>query len=188
MSNKYICKEALGTLFGFGPKALKALVLHAKNNTLPIHGLTSRVDLFSVKFQENVVPSLAHFFKNEIVPIAGARPTRYTHDAVTCTTIEKDANDIILELDPGVSKRGLYKEYAYLQGWKIQTTAKGNIIKTSQYDETDEEYQQQVEICSWSSFCNYWKKNYSNMIVRKSSNDICATCYKYHMWGVLRGP
>ena len=44
MSNKYICKEALGTLFGYGPKALKALVLHAKNHTLPIHGLTGRVD------------------------------------------------------------------------------------------------------------------------------------------------
>ena len=81
-----------------------------------------------------------HFFKTEIVPLVGARPTRYTRDAVTCTTIERDTNDKILELDPGVSKRGLYKEYAYLQGWKIQTTAKGNIIKTSHYDETDEEY------------------------------------------------
>ena len=88
----------------------------------------------------------------------------------------------ILELDPGVSKRGLYKEYAYFHGWKIQTTAKGNAIKTSHYAVTDEEYQQQVEICSWKSFHNYWKKNHSNMIVRKPSNDICATCYKYHMW------
>ena len=114
--------------------------------------------------------------------MAGARPTQYTRDAVTQTTIERDAKDIILELDPGYSKRGLYKEHAYLHGWKIQTTAKGNVIKTCHYDETDEEYQQQVQICSWGSFCNYWKKNYSNMIVRKSSNDICATCYKYHMW------
>ena len=98
------------------------------------------------------------------------------------TTIERDATPDILELDPGVTKRGLSKEYAYFHGWKIQTTAKGNIVKTSRYTETDEEYQQQVEICSWWSFCNYWKKNHSNMIVRKPSNDICATCYKYHMW------
>ena len=50
MSNEYICKKALGTLFGFCPKALKALVLHAKSHTLPIHGLTGRVDLFSAKY------------------------------------------------------------------------------------------------------------------------------------------
>ena len=76
MSNKVIYKEVLGTLFGYGPFALKALVLHAKNHTLPIHGLIgNRVDSFSTKFQENAVPSLAHLFKNRIVPLAGARPT-----------------------------------------------------------------------------------------------------------------
>ena len=74
MSNEYICKEALGTLFGFGPKALKVLLLHAKNHTLPIHGLTGRVKSFSAKFKENVVPPLAHFFMIEIIPLAGARP------------------------------------------------------------------------------------------------------------------
>ena len=104
MSNEYICKEALGTLFGYGPFALKTLVSHAKKHTLPIHGLTGVITPMSVKFQENVVPSLAHFFKNEIVPIAGARPTLYTRDAFTHTTVERDANDNILELDPGVSK------------------------------------------------------------------------------------
>ena len=143
MSNEYICKEALGILFGFGPKALKVLVLHAKNPTLPIHELTGRITPMSDKYAMNILPSLAHFLKTEIIPLAGARPTWFTRDAVTQTTIMRDAKDI-LELDPGVSKRGLYKEYAYLHGWKIQTTAKGNVIKTSHYDEIDEEYQQQV--------------------------------------------
>ena len=93
--------------------------------------------------------------------------------------------DIILELDPGVSKRGLYKEYAYLHGVKIVTTPKGTIIKTSWYDVVDEDngwQQQLVKTCRWWAFHNYWKKNYSNMIVRKSSNDICGTGYKFHMW------
>ena len=73
MTNEFICKEALGTLLGISCIALKTLVLHAKNHTLPIHGLTGRVDSFSANFQENVVPSLAHFFKNKIVPLAGVR-------------------------------------------------------------------------------------------------------------------
>ena len=75
MSNEYICKEAIGTLFGLGFHALKTLVRHAKYHTLPIHGLTGIVGHKSAQFQENVVPPLANFFKNEIVSLAGARPT-----------------------------------------------------------------------------------------------------------------
>ena len=89
MSNEVICKEALGTLFGLGCHALKTLVQHAKYHTLPIHGSTGRVDPKSAQFQQNVLPSLAHFFETKIVPLAGARSTRYTRDAVTCTTIER---------------------------------------------------------------------------------------------------
>ena len=58
MSKEYICKEALGTLFGLGSHALKMLVKHAKYHTLPIHGLTGRVDSKLVQFQENILPSL----------------------------------------------------------------------------------------------------------------------------------
>ena len=51
----------------------------------------------------------------------------------------KETQKKLFELDPGVSKRGLYKEYAYLHGWKIETTAKETIIKTSWYDVLDED-------------------------------------------------
>ena len=34
-----------------------------------------------------------------------------------------------MELDPAVSKRGLFKEYTYVNGYKIKTTFKENIIK-----------------------------------------------------------
>ena len=72
MSNEYICKEALGTLFGLGSHAVGSLVRHAKFHALPIHGLTGAITPMSVQFEENVVLSLRHFFKNEIVPLAGA--------------------------------------------------------------------------------------------------------------------
>ena len=112
MKSKFICKEALGTFLGYGHIALKALVSHAKNHTLPIHRLTGRVDPVSTKFEENILPPLAYFFKNKIVPFVGARPTCYTPDAVWQTTIERDTNNI-LELDPGVSERGLYCKYIF---------------------------------------------------------------------------
>ena len=44
-----------------------------------------------------------------------------------------------LELDPGISKRGLYKECTYLHGWKIEKIGKGTTIKTSGYDVVDKD-------------------------------------------------
>ena len=134
MTNEFICKEYLASLFGYGHIALKqALVSHAQKKTLPIHGLNGGVTPMAVKFQENILPSLAFIFKNKIFLLARTRPTCYTHDVIFWTTIERDGK-VIFQLDPRVSKRGFYKEYAYLHGWKNETSAKGTIIKTSCYD------------------------------------------------------
>ena len=65
MSNEFICKEVLGTLFGYGHIELKALVSHVQNHTLPIHGSTGRVDPFSAKFAENILPSLPYFLSTK---------------------------------------------------------------------------------------------------------------------------
>ena len=135
-ANVFICKEALGMVFGIGHKAMTSLVDHANHHTLPIHGLTGRVPKFKTKFQENVVPPLAYFFKNQILPIAGAKPTRYTRCVVSRIVTERDTNDII-ELDPGVTQRGLSKEYAYVHGYKIKTIAKENILKTPDNNNED---------------------------------------------------
>ena len=63
LKNVFICKEALGTLFGIGRKGMSALVQHAVQHTLPMHGLTGRVCDFNTKFQQNIVPPLAYFFR-----------------------------------------------------------------------------------------------------------------------------
>ena len=78
LKNVFICKEALGTLFGIGRYAMMALVQHAVKHTLPIHGLTGIVPEHYKNYQQDVVPPLAYFFKNHILPMAGACPTQYT--------------------------------------------------------------------------------------------------------------
>ena len=144
LQNVFICKKALGALFGIGREKMRVLVQHAVNHTLLIHGLTRRVPEFNTKFQQNVVPPLAYFFKNHILSMAGVQPTQYTCWAVTQTVTERDTNHI-QELDPIVSKRGLFKEYAYVHSYKIKTTTKGSIIKIP---DNNNKYNQ-IEICSW---------------------------------------
>ena len=52
MTNEFICKEAIGTLFGYGHIALKALVSHAKNHTLPMDESTRRVVHSLLRFKK----------------------------------------------------------------------------------------------------------------------------------------
>lgn len=77
-----------------------------ENHTLPIHYLTGRVDQRDTNFEENLLPPLGR-----------------CHIYSICSDI--------MEVDPGVTNRSFYQEYAYLSGWIIQTTAKGTILKTS---------------------------------------------------------
>ena len=96
--------------------------------------------------------------------MAGAQPTQYTCCAVsqtiTITITERDTNDIVMELDPGVSKRGYFKNNAYVHGYKNKTTAKGNIIKIP--DNTNINMYNQIEICSCRYFC--WNTNSSTLL------------------------
>ena len=78
--------------------------------------------------KENTITELLERLNIEI-----QNPKDSVHKIVLQTTIESNATNM-LELDPGVSNRGLYCKYAYLHGWKIETTAQGTIIKTSCYD------------------------------------------------------
>ena len=51
---------------------------------------------------------------------------------------------MVLDLD--VSKRGLYKKYAYQHSWNIKITPKENTIKT---DLVDNDNDSRIDICLW---------------------------------------
>ena len=52
LKNVFICKEALGTLFGIGCNGLATLVKHTVQHILPIHGLTGRVTPMAARFEK----------------------------------------------------------------------------------------------------------------------------------------
>ena len=109
--------------------------------------------------------------------MAGTRPTQYTHCTVTQIVTERYTNHI-QELDPRVSKKGLFKEYVYVHGYKIKTTAKANIIKIPD----DNNKYNQIEICPWWYLVQFRKTHYPKLIIRKAGNDICSTCYQFNIW------
>ena len=106
LSTITICKHSYAALHNIGRGALGALECHAKDNTFPIHGNVGRISGRDKKYNEQVLPFLQDFFTNEIIPLAGARPTRFTRDTVLERIEVRDTTDV-LELDPGNSKHRL---------------------------------------------------------------------------------
>ena len=175
-----ICKHSLAALHLYGVRAFASLEANAKENTLPVHGNAGKLSKQSLDHRDNVVPLLKDFFLNDILPLAGPRPTRWTRDAVTKTTEVRDS-DGIEELDPGWSKRRLYGNFAWKQGWKIRATSKGSTVKERRTDADWSATEEPKQVCCRQSFNNYWSYNHPKLIVRKPSKDICSVCYKFSL-------
>jgi len=173
-----ICKHAFAALHNIGFTSWSRLKHHAETNTLPVHGNVGMISERDKKYRELVLPFLKDYFTKEVIPLAGARPTRFTRDTVLKRIEVRDVADI-MELDPGNSKRRLYRMYASLNGWKIVTTSKGSILRSERVD--DGWHGEKKDICCWSSFQNFWKKEYPNLVIRRPSEDICGLCYQFCM-------
>ena len=67
-------------------------------------------------------------------------------------------------------------------GIKIVHVSNGTIIRSKQIClENRHEEWEQFPICSWRSFLRFWKKEHRQLIICKSSEDICAICYKFEL-------
>ena len=107
---------------------IKTLMNRIKTGTLPIHMNLGRHHQTNL-FVETILPHLQSFFADEVLSLAGPRPTRYCRDTVRNIIIERDVANV-MELDPGISKRRIYARYGYVNGYKIVYTADGTTIKS----------------------------------------------------------
>jgi hypothetical protein len=180
LSSICICKHSLAALHSYGIKAFISLEKHAKENTMPTHGNVGKLSKQTLDHRNNVVPLIKDFFVNDILPLAGPRPTRWTRDAVTKTIQVRDTADIE-ELDPGWSKRRLYGNFAWKLGWKIRATSKGTTVKEKRTDLDWLATEEPKQVCCRQSFNSYWSQNHPKLIVRKPSKDICSVCYKFSL-------
>ena len=123
-----ICQHAFAAIYRHGAKAFVTLPKNAANNTTPVHGNTGKLSKQTQRIRYEVEPRLKEHFTKKILPLSGPRPTRFTACKVAKRIITRDTNDI-MELDPGNTKRRLYGDYAWCNGWKLVSTANGSIKK-----------------------------------------------------------
>jgi hypothetical protein len=132
-----------------------------------------------MKYKEEVEPGLVDFFEKVVVPLPGPRPTRATADE--SGAVIRDS-EYTLELDPEWTKQRLLGKYCYDLGYTVKQSASGTIKFDIRADEEwvtgGTEYGLR---CSWASFLTFWKREHSNIIVRKPSKDFCDICYAFHI-------
>jgi len=171
-----ICNSALMTILGYGQTFWNKVSMHAREGSVPQHGLLGRLAHNSISEAQQMN---LHLFFADIELHAEPTPMRFIREK-TGTLTERDKKDIKL-LPPYFTKRSLYKRYCYEQGWLVSTNHKGSPNKKKKREDKSWESLQvdRGDICSWSTFNVFWKRYYRTLSVGKPSADICNACHKY---------
>eukprot|EP00977_Amphora_coffeiformis_P002610 scaffold490_cov186-Amphora_coffeaeformis.AAC.1 len=173
---KGICASALCTILGYGQTFWMNVSRHARNGTVPSHGLAGRLgnNALNTQVQMNL-----HLYFANIESLAEPTPMRFIREK-TGTLTERDKKDLKL-LPPYFTKRGMYRQYYYELGWNVSTDCKGSPNK--QKKRTDDQWallqQKEESIVSWRTFLNFWAVHYAPVVIGNPSADICGMCYKY---------
>eukprot|EP00957_Ditylum_brightwellii_P187808 14300049-Ditylum_brightwellii.AAC.1 len=129
--------------------------------------------------------SLEAFFealKEETTPFA----TRVVCEQTETTYMDENPNDVMLLVYMG--KHKVYSQWCWERGWIItrKRTAIGKVNPISEFgqrphdDEAEEPSwstgSKPLQICSWPSFHEYWKKNYPNIKACTKGADMCTNC------------
>jgi len=84
-----------------------------------------------------------------------------------------------LYLEPWYSKRHLFDHFCWECGWKLTTSTKGMVSFSKRADSAWGDKASQ-SVCSWSTFWNYWEKNYAYLQIWSPSTDTCSDCHKFY--------
>lgn len=178
LKGHYVCIHALQHLLCFGRKRYSRIRKDINAGLMVPHrprlGKATKRNLE----KEGVVDAL-HLFFDTLCDYEEPRATRFVREATGVGVREEG----IIDLPSYMTKRGLYRQFCYARGTKVTTTQNGKRLyeqrtddewKTSGYDEP-------LPCPSWTSFVNFWKKEYDHVRIQKPLKDICGQCYKFYV-------
>jgi hypothetical protein len=125
-----ICKNAMLAILGKGSRFWKTCCKAARDNILPIHGMTGKISNSAPDPESDVYQSLFLFFE-DMKELAEPRATRLVRELTNNGV--RDDNDT-LDLPAWTTKRELYRRWCFEQGWKMRTTDMGNWTRIPRQD------------------------------------------------------
>ena len=166
-----ICKDKLFYLLKIGRDRLKTLKNAVKKNQLPVHGLTAKPS--NHQSDQDMYISL-HLFFEEISLLAAPRATRIVKMETGKMNEIRDNDENLIELPTNWSCRRLFGKWIETRGWKVTSkNQKGDM----DFIDLDGWKGEKKKICAFSTFLNFWKKNYPKIILPKPRKDICNECF-----------
>jgi hypothetical protein len=177
----FICVHAFRFLFCIGRSEMKSLKENAMSGIPgPIrHGNVDMPNRASGLNYLAAVESCRMFLQELQDEHGEAMATRLVRESVSSVS---RGDSHITHLPSSYTKRKLYGNWCYWQGWIVGCVSKnGGYGKIDDYRKRDieEDWMEDSEyspILSWGSFRRTWKKHYPNLQIRPKSDDICDEC------------
>eukprot|EP00536_Pseudo-nitzschia_multiseries_P005745 jgi/Psemu1/324027/estExt_fgenesh1_pg.C_1120011 len=169
--------------FDYGYHSVKALEKHVQQNTVPIHANSGRISGNALHAEKVVHPLIKKFFETVVLPLATPIVDGNNEND---SENENENTDVILELDSGYSQRGLYREFAWRNGWSIVPENTGKLPKVPRTDDSWEGGPPR-ECGSKSTFVGYWEKYYPNLRIADCEDSLERARQK-HERGIRTGP
>jgi len=170
-NGRLICGNATARLIGYSRKSWATVKTCYKQKTAPQHGLRGKAG--NKKNQE--YEDILHEFFIKVEAMAEPRATKVVRDIVG-DQVEfcLRGDEHIVDLPAYLTKRGLYKKLLADHDWQYTFSSKQNITDKKKLSEDAA-----AKMPTWSTFRNFWKKHYSNLVIQKPSEDICGECHRF---------
>jgi hypothetical protein len=174
-----ICKNALQSITQFGRNKFKTSTEAAQTN---VDLIDWRVGRKSNNAMKPGTHADLHEFFQEMMELAAPRATRIVQDETGTGLRDQDIE--VKELPTHFTKRGMYYRYGSDRGHNIELKDhRGNLQVSPRAHDDDKEVplwptgSVSTDIVSWKAFRNFWKRNYSKLILPNARHDICGECF-----------
>jgi hypothetical protein len=168
-TNLTVCKHSYFRMLDVRKDKFRSLLKQARTNVVVRNKLAGRKGNSSLK--EDMASSLEDFF-DEMQALAAPRATRFIR--METGTDVRDADSDLLELPSHWSGRRLYGKWCESRGQKMTLKNHKSAIELKPIEDFVGQVQ---ECCVLSTFQNFWKKQYPNLVLVKAREDICTDCF-----------
>ncbi len=175
-----VCTSSFLTMFGLSRDFWSHVTKVATIGLMPsLHGNCGKKRAID---PDNHTTTVLHSHFEALLGMAEVRATRFVSDTVDgisqrTVTQDNDNGNVYLPSNDGTCPS--YYRYCLAQGYKVQTTATGNIVKEWVGFDGYEDGATKPSIVSLGTYHRFWKTNYPNLKVSPLCEDICPECQKY---------
>jgi hypothetical protein len=176
MKNCLLCLSALGAIVDYGQYAMTGFKkLALTTGCAKVHGNTGKQNRRYREDSPEVIWLRRHFLGLE--RLGEVRATRLISRLVAdriVNSIRDDEEDIVF-LPACNSKRSCYERYLNELGWYVTQTHANGKMDIEKLAGVEEHH----PIVCFTTYLNFWKREYSYLRVSKPSEDLCPICFRY---------